>query len=227
MSTALARVRANACRTQRKDIAIWDLLIWAFQRECARIEFNDPVPTDREEIRTVSMEYIMMQRARLGCRVDGGGSSDPHEDADLVANALATLPEGCGGRRMALWLADLARAGRTPQWDIKTMIVPLDTQTNQWGCRAITEDARDLGAQGWPPQPRRNRKGIIVHDAVRYCPVIIRGDAAEVAAARRSYLAWWGALLEIRTTFQIRQDLTAHRVTDVMPVKAPWKERGY
>ncbi|AKO96819.1 hypothetical protein MALG_01643 [Marinovum algicola DG 898] len=205
--------RRLAAADARKPIAIWDLVQWAFRAECARIETGSGP-------RTMSGTGYVMAQLEVG-RVDGGGHSLPHHDADLVADALAHLPEARGGLRMALWIAELARVGRVPDWmpDAHPRVVPVETHTNRHGVRARTEEARD-----WPPQPRRNRKGVVVHDRVMCCPVVIRPTADEIAGARRDYLRWWDALWEVRETFMIYNNLTAHAVTDAMPLRAPWRD---
>ena len=197
-----------------KRIAVWDLIQWAFRAECARIETGAGP-------RTMSGTGYVMAQLEVG-RVDGGGHSLPHHDADLVADALAHLPEARGGLRMALWIAELARVGRVPDWmpDARRRVLPVDTHTNRHGVRACAEEARD-----WPPQPRLNRKGVLVRDAVMCCPVVVRPTAVEIAGARRDYLRWWDALWEVRETFKVYNNLTAHEVTDVMPERAPWAPR--
>lgn len=212
----------------KRAIGIQELLVWAFRRECAQLDFPG------EEFRASGYGYAsstvrIIQHEQLGCSVDGGGRSEPHPDADLVASAVAVLPETVGGRRMAISIVEWARSDSAPDWmpGATPRIYPADTHTNRHGLRAKTEDAAGLGASGWPAQPRRNRKGVIVHDKVLYSPVIIRPGAADIARARRVYLDWYRALSELRCTFQIAGDLTAFEVTDQMPVRAPWRIRGW
>ena len=99
----------------RREISIQRLLEWAFADECASIDFEDP-GTLAHGYGQVGNAYLMAQRGALGCRVDGGGRSWPDHDADIVASALAVLPEGCGGRRMAVAMAEWARAGGPTRW---------------------------------------------------------------------------------------------------------------
>ncbi|WP_243612942.1 DUF4637 domain-containing protein [Shimia aestuarii] len=223
-----AMVARSAIRPGRgglkTQVSILELVGWAFQREKASLNF-DPINSIRGvKAQTRSSCALIAEHERLGCRIEGGGSSEPHPDADQVADALANLPEGHGGRRMAIWIAELARAGGVPDCmaHVKPRIVPLETRSNQHGVRAVTEDAAHLGATGWQPVARRNRKGAIVHDAVAYCPVRLRPSADEIAAARRQYLGWWGAMLELRDTFRIYGGLTAFEVTKAMPPMRPW-----
>ncbi|RAK11258.1 hypothetical protein ATI53_105116 [Salipiger aestuarii] len=60
-----------------------------------------------------------MQRATLGCKVDGGQhkmGNNTHADAEVIAATLAGLPDSVGGIRMATRVAELALAGLTPDW---------------------------------------------------------------------------------------------------------------
>jgi hypothetical protein len=186
---------------EKTPVGIWDLLQWAFRNECARVEF-DEVGAVAGGARGFGIEYVLLQQQVLGCRPDGGGTSEPHHDAEIVASAVSCLPEHVGGRAMALQIGDLAKAGRMPDWmpDAQPRVYPVATQTNRWGCSAKTADADMLGRDGWPRQPRRNRKGVIVYDPVKYCPVVIRPTPDQIGRARRAYLAWYGALLELRAT---------------------------
>ncbi|PYG33111.1 hypothetical protein [Pelagimonas varians] len=208
----------------KKPVSIRDLLQWAFRSECAQLDF-DEIGSETGGRAGVGIEYVLMQQSILGCRPDGGGSSEPHHDADIVASALSALPDSVGGRSMAISIADLARVGQVPDWmpNAQPVIVPVDSYTNQHGCQAKTADSAGLGCDGWPKQPRRNRKGVIVHDAVSYCPVVVRPTVSQIARARRAYFAWWGALLELRASLQQQSMLSRFEVTNDMPELEPWK----
>ncbi|MFY1707421.1 hypothetical protein [Tritonibacter scottomollicae] len=219
--TVTMRSGAHGIATKR-SVSVLDLIEWAFQREKVGIDF-DEIERETGAKPGVGMEYILMEQARLGCRVQGGGTSPAHHDADIVAGTLAVLPENCGGRRMAIWIAELARSGRVPDWRAEPAVRPVATTTNRHGTRARTSDAAELGPSGWPHQPRRKRNGSVLLEPVAYCPVEIRPTAREVAAMRRGYLQWWAALLEIKYALQISH-LTSHVVTDAMPLSAPWKK---
>lgn len=216
-------LRANSGK-HKKEVSILELLYWAFQREFADVSFD--VYRDTDQIPpSYGMEYILMQQAQLGCRVDTSrGSTDPHIDAQMVANALAVLPEG---RHMAIHIADLARVGLVPDWaeDDQPRIYPDEWHVNRYGKRGKTNRASRLGSAGWPDQPRRNKKGVIVHDEVKFTPCHWHPTGAGIARARRDYLGWWGALLSLSTTFQICNNLTCYWVTDEMPPMSPWKKK--
>ncbi|MEX5600945.1 hypothetical protein [Pseudophaeobacter sp. C1-32P7] len=223
----LGRCRNDQARERtgpggKVEVGVWELICWAFQREKVGVDF-DEIERETGAKPGVGMEYILMEQARLGCRVQGGGTSPAHHDADIVASTLAVLPENCGGRRMAIWIAELARSGRVPEWRAEPTVGPSATTTNRHGTRARTSDAAELGSEGWPHQLRRKRNGSAVMEPVPYCPIEIRPTAREVASMRRGYLQWWSALLEIKYALQISH-LTAHVVTEAMPLSAPWKK---
>ncbi|QPM89369.1 hypothetical protein [Pseudooceanicola algae] len=200
----------------KREVSILHLIEWAFQREFASIEFDDVMASMPGQAPAFGMEYVMIERARLGCRVDGGGRSDPHPDADAVAAALAVLPEGCGGRQMAVTIAELARLGTMPDWGkgLKTRCVPVGWQSCKHGMFAKTERVNDV---------RYFYRGRWREVESRMCPVIIVDDARRLASLRRRYLLWWGALLDLRESFRLYGGLTSHSVTLDMPPRRPWE----
>ena len=89
------------------------------------------------------LEYVLLQRAALGCKVDGGQhkiGSYTHPDAEVIAATVAGMPDSLGGIRMAIRVAELARAGLTPDWmpGVVPRCVPVETKRNQHGERATT-----------------------------------------------------------------------------------------
>ena len=71
----------------RRDISIRAALEWAFGVEKAQLELPEPEGVFREGY-GFGLEYILMQRAALGCRIDAGRhkmGSYTHPDAEVVA----------------------------------------------------------------------------------------------------------------------------------------------
>ncbi|WP_339767156.1 hypothetical protein [uncultured Pseudosulfitobacter sp.] len=200
----------------RREISIQRLLEWAFADECAQVDFED-AGTLAQGYGHVGNAYRMAQRGALGCRIDGGGVSYPDPDADLVASAVATLPEGCGGRRMAVQIAELARARNVPDAfvGVEPRCEPKGWRENRFARRAETQSLGIMIDRSGL-RPRR-------YD-VRVCPVVYRPDGAQVAAARRNYLQWWSALIELRTTFELNNSLSRWFVSHNMPPMTPWKK---
>lgn len=209
----------------KQMISVFDLLVWAFRDECAQLEFDEIAGTSGERP-GVDTIYRLMESARLGCRVDGGGRSEPHPDADVVASAVAALPAAFGGRSMAVMIAEHARAARLPDCliGVKPVYYPAAVVMNRHGERAKMADASDL-ANGWKPYQRRNKKGALVAERSSYCPCYVSPSIQEVQARRRDYLRWWSALLEIKTTFQGFNNLSCWIVSSKMPPRAPWRKK--
>ena len=197
-----------------RDISILGLIEWAFQRECASLDFDELASTAGERP-AVSPLWTLMQRHNLGCTIDGGGRSDPHPDADMVASALAALPEARGGRRMGIWIAELARAGLRPDWmqGAVTRCVPVEMHKNNYGWHAKSEACGSV---------KVTSRGKVRDVELRWCPVTFTPTAQKIASARRAYLNWWDALHDLRFQFQTYGGLTAWRVTDEMPPRKPW-----
>ena len=210
--------RIRPGRAGKVPVSIWDLLVWAFQSERVSLDF-DEMGSAAGERPGVGMEYLLMKRGDLGCSIDGGGRSDPHPDADLVASAVSCLPEGCGGRRMAVWIAELARTGRWPDWGagLTPRCEPVGWRHCKHGRFAVREAWTGPGR--WPEPELGRGFGYA-------CPVRFEGMERERAASRRDWLQWWSALLELQTTFVLRCDLTGFEVTREMPPRAPWKKNA-
>lgn len=198
------------------EVGIWDLLQWAFAIEGAGLDFDEVGVR-----RNVGIEWILIEQARLGCRPDGGGRSDPHPDADIVASALTVLPDAFGGVGMAISIAEGARLGQVPDWrpSPSPRCEPVSWKHTKHGTfaerRLWTGPGRiyTTGAQ--------QRKGFGF-----YCPVFFRDTAAEIGRARRAYLQWWSALSEVRHCLRIGQSLSAFRLSDAMPDMQPWKKEA-
>ena len=103
---------------KKRALGVQALLEWAFRMEQAQLELPVRRGIDEEGF-GFGMEYVLIQRARLGCKVDGGGhksQSYTHSDAEIIAATLAGMPDSLGAKRMAIYIAELARAGMTPDW---------------------------------------------------------------------------------------------------------------
>ena len=184
--------RAGSGRVKRA-LGVQAILEWAFRVEKAQLELPQRRDIDEEGF-GFGMEYVLIQRARLGCKVDGGGhrsQSYTHEDAEIVAATLAALPDSLGGKRMAIYVAELARAGMTPDWlpGVVPRCVPAETKTNQHGERASTIV---VGTE----RVQLCGKWRIIE--VLACPVTWRPHPEQIASARRGYEDWWQALDWVR-----------------------------
>ncbi len=214
-NSGAVRVMRDTMGRVRQEISIQRLLEWAFADECASVDFED------EGTLAVGYGHIgnaqrMADRGLLGCPIDGGGRSYPDADADLVAAAVAVLPEGCGGRGMALQIAELARARRVPDAMVgkRVRCVPVGWRQNQHGGRAATQ----VIGQGVDCSGRKVKKYEVL-----VCPVSYTHTARDIARARRNYLQWRLALMELRQTFVSYNNLSRWTVSSALPSRAPWQ----
>jgi len=214
------RVQPSAGGKPKRAVGVQAALEWAFRVEKAQLELP-PRQDAGDESRGFGLEYVLMQRTILGCKVDGGQykmGSYTHPDAEVIAATVAGLPDSLGGIRMALRVAELARAGMTPDWmpGAVPRCVPRETRENQHGVRAITEvvgTERVLFRGKWRTVE------------VLACPVTWRPHPEQIASARRGYDDWWAALDWVRDGLVACRMLREVGVTTVMPKLKPWSIR--
>jgi hypothetical protein len=211
--------RAGGAKVKRA-LGVQAVLEWAFRVEKAQLELPQRRNVD-EEAYGFGMEYVLMQRARLGCKVDGGGhksQSYTHEDAEIVAATLAGMPDSLGGKRMAIYVAELARAGMTPDWmpGAVPRCVPVDIKRNRHGDRAVSVV---VGTE------KILIRGQLRTIEVRACPVTWRPHPEQIVSARRGYDDWWQALDWVRDGLVAGRMLREMEVTAVMPKVRPWGPR--
>jgi hypothetical protein len=136
----------------------------------------------------------------------------------VIAATVAGMPDSLGGIRMAISVAELARAGMTPDWlpGIVPRCVPAETKTNQHGERATTivvGTERVLSRGKWRTVE------------VLACPVTWRPHPEQIASARRGYEDWWQALDWVRDGLVAGGMLREVEVTATMPKVRPWLAR--
>ena len=164
------------------------------------------------------------QRAALGCKVDGGQhkmGSYTHADAEVIAATVAGMPDNLGGIRMAISVAEMARAGITPDWmpGVVPRCVPMETKQNQHGERAATIVVGFKRIRVRGPTARGTWKAI----EILACPVTWRPHPEQIASARRGYDDWWQALDWVRDGLMVGRMLREVEVTAAMPKVLPWK----
>ncbi|WP_019956196.1 hypothetical protein [Yoonia vestfoldensis] len=202
----------------KRALGVQAALEWAFGVEKAQLEL--PPPTDvTEEGFGFGLEYVLMQRGALGCKIDGGQhkmGGYVHEDAEAIAATVAGIPDSLGGIRMAIRVTELARAGLTPDWmpGVVPRCVPVETRQNQHGIRAVTEV---VGTE------RVLTRGKWRTVEVLACPVTWRPHPEQIASARRGYEDWWQALDWVRDGLVAGRMLRDMEVTAVMPKEMPWR----
>ena len=216
------RIGCTGSAKVKRALGVQAILEWAFRVEKAQLEL--PLPKDvSEEGFGFGMEYVLIQRARLGCKVDGGGhksQSYTHEDAEVVAATLAGLPDNLGGKRMAIYVAELARAGMTPDWmpGAVPRCVPTLVKQNQHGRQVGTVVVATERIRVRGPTARGTWKTI----DILACPVTFSPHPQQIDAARRGYDDWWQALDWIRDGLIHSSMLRELEVTASMPKSQPW-----
>ena len=203
----------------KRSMSVQQALEWAFRVEHAQLELPEPPDTEREHGFGFGLEYVLLQRAILGCKVDGGQykiGSYTHEDAEVIAATVAGMPDSLGGKRMAIRVAELARAGLTPDWmpGAVPRCVPVEMKRNQHGERATTivvGTERVLSRGKWRTVE------------VLACPVTFSPHPQQIEAARRAYDHWWRALDWIRDGLGSGAMLRVLEVMPSMPEARPWR----
>jgi hypothetical protein len=202
----------------KRALGVQAALEWAFRVEQAQLEL--PLRKDgAEEGFGFGLEYVLLQRAMLGCKVDGGQhkmGSYTHPDAEVIAATVAGMPDSLGGIRMAIQVAELARAGMTPDWmpGVVPRCVPMETKNNQHGERARTIV---VGTE------RVKTRGKWRTVELLACPVTWRPHPEQIASARRGYEDWWQALDWVREGLAVGGMLREVMVTAAMPRVQPWR----
>lgn len=205
----------------KRVMSVQQALEWAFRVEHAQLELPEPPDPERGQGFGFGLEYVLMQRAALGCKIDGGQykmGTYTHEDAEVIAATVAGMPDTLGGKRMAIRVAELARAGLTPDWmpGAVPRCVPVEMKRNRHGDHASTVvvgTERVLSRGKWRTVE------------VRACPVTFSPHPQQIEAARRAYDDWWRALVWVRDGLRTSSILRDFEILPAMPKVMPWKTR--
>lgn len=203
-----------------RTMTIQEALYWAFQTEKAQLDF-DEYGAHEFDRPGVDILWIMAERHKVGVTVDGGGTSDPHPDAQVIAAVVEALSDDLGGRRMATQIADLARAHSAPDWgqEDRLALVPCgwDWDDEEGAFVAGTAPTGSLWVWRDHRRHRREMQGQV-------CAVSYTGTAAMITAKRRNYLAWCGALLDLWAVLSRPGMLDTIEISRALPVLAPWRK---
>lgn len=210
----------NTSGRPKREMTVQHALEWAFRLEKAQLELPPPTDSEAAETRAYGLEYVLLRQAQLGTKVDGGRfkrDSYTHEDAEVIAATLLMLPDALGGKRMAIRIAELARAGITPDWmpGVVPQCLPRETRRNQHGVRAVTEV---VGTERVLSRGKWRTVEVLV------CPVIWRPHQEQIDAARRGYQDWVKALGWVSEALRGSAMLREVVVVEGVPKWAPWLE---
>ncbi|WP_313349364.1 hypothetical protein [Paracoccus sp. (in: a-proteobacteria)] len=198
-----------------RPMSIEAALSWAFINEKAQLDFDEYGAHEFDRL-GVDPIWRGMQMQILGTSVDGGGSNPPHIDAQIIAGAVERLDEGLGGRAMALQIVELARARSAPDWGQgdRVAVVPFGWDWDEDIGDFVAFTARTGSLWRWRTKRRQAREA-----RGEVCPVGYTGTARGIAAKRRNYLAWWGALLDLQSSLSGRLHMI--EITDALPPLSP------
>ncbi|MEP2782335.1 MAG: hypothetical protein ABJO67_03380 [Pseudoruegeria sp.] len=204
----------------REIISIQGLLEWAFAVECATLDYDEVGAALGIGLPSVGGECRVAEQLALGARQGQGvrpdtsfGRSYPHDDAEIVATILRNAVDF----GLALRVAELARGCLVPVWDLG----PQRLQPKSWGKR------NHLGQHGKVEVCERIEyvsRGRKRCRQVQYVPCVWVPSVSQIAAARRGYLDWWGALLAVLSGLR-GIELGRFALSDRMPPMEPWKKR--
>lgn len=209
------------------NIYILDLLHWAFARECASIELPSAEIYNMHR-RSVGIEYVLMERAKLGAKIDESrGTSDPHDDAEAVAACVQNIPAQLGGFKAAVTLAELARINSTP--DYMPGAVP-KWEPLRWaknvpkGRTGKAEVFERVYLERKIPHPKNPAKTVTRRKMfdVMWVPCRQSPTRGEIACAREKYLQWWETVDYVRFALTNSGTLREAKLTHHMPPKRPW-----
>lgn len=198
---------------QRRSLSIQSALEWAFGTERASLDFAEAKGDNARP--GISPLWTVMQRGALGCTIDGGGWNPPAHDADIIASTVAHMPQG---RKMALRVADLARAGLAEDWgrDLRPCCLPRAWRgENQFGRLAATEV---VGTELVVGRDGRQRAFPVLA-----CPVTYTATSDSIARARATYHAWCDALAWLAVDLRGRGILDRITITAILPDPEPWR----
>jgi hypothetical protein len=204
----------------RERVSVRLLLEWAFAREKAALEYDEVgggVSVGCDSTRRI-MEAMALSTGEPGSclRVDqSGGRSLPHHDAEVVVSVLRrSVPWS-----VAVQVAELARTCACPRWDIgpQRMVPRAWGNRNRHGVQGKKEKIGEVLTL----KPRRG----LVREPVLWTPVTVEPTASQIAAARRRYLDWRGALMDVQAGLRgVTFDL--FELTEALPAVAPWSKMG-
>jgi len=220
LSTPSATRSSGRAGKVKRALTVQQALEWAFRVEKAQLELPERPDPERGPGYGFGLEYVLIQRAALGCRIDGGQhkiGDYTHEDAEVIAATVAGLPDALGGKRMAIRIAELAHAGLTPDWmpGAVPRCVPVEVKRNQHGERATT---MVVGTERVLSRGKWRTVEILA------CPVTFSPHPRQIEDARRAYEDWWAALSWVGDTLREGGMLRAVEVREGMPMHRPWKK---
>lgn len=208
-----------------RSISIEAALHWAFAVEYATLDL--PLPADAEPSAGVGIEWVLIQRAKLGNVMIQGGRGhvdQTHYDAHMIADVVMMMPESLGGQRMAVFVTELARTGSRPDWMPGAVPVLKPIAWDHTSGMGMTEqvdtyiEARKAPHPRWPGRTVTIRK----RHKVEWTPCKWTPTLHQITQKRYIYSAWHDAISFVwhRLTADCR--LEKIQLNDRLPDPEPW-----
>lgn len=220
MASNFSIQKATPVKPAATSRTVREAIEWAFHAEKASLDPVDASPAPQPS--SYGMEYVMMQQAMLGCKVDRSGHvPEGHHtapQAEYIAAMVGGLPDHLGGRRVALTVAECGRQRCTPDWmaDAEPRLVPQEwAASNQHGRKGKSQ----IFGKARTMVNGRLRVTDVMFTPCRWVP-----SMSEIAFQRERYTEWREALAYLAGAFQDSGMLTFDIASD-LPASAPWRKR--
>jgi hypothetical protein len=198
----------------RQPTTMWQLLIWAYQRQKAHLGEAD-VPTGNRQ--DLSPTAVVVQRLLLGASIDNGGHGfGPSGGSGRACDADALELHGCVLKlgKHARRLIETASVGQAPDWQ---PFYPPARVSPVWRMK------------------RGQRVSVMLYDEnrnpINACKIEITGFAPDRARRwiehhRKIYTKWWAALTVLHDWLAERQPLKRWLIRGVGAEPNPWCAQG-
>jgi hypothetical protein len=212
----------------KRKMSIRMALEWAFMTEYVELDLSDGTPREAVGVDTL---YKLIKRNELGfVRIEGGGKSNAHDDADRISAALTKLALTHNSRKLALMVADCARFGRPVDWmeGAVPKIEPAEWKVRRgYSKQDMAKEAvlRRYVVEKKIPHPKNPEKSFTSRSKVEesWCPCIWTTTLQEIETARADYVRWISALKWVRDELIQDGELETIELTKRLPDPRPWK----
>jgi hypothetical protein len=194
----------------RQPTTMWQLLIWAYQRQKAHLGEGDASTGNRPGL---SPTAVVVQRLLLGASIDGGRRHGPHTGGGSVCDADALEVHGYVLQlgKHARQVIETASGGHVPDWQ---PFYPPARVSPVWRMK------------------KGQRVPVMLYDENRNplnaCKIEITGFAPDRARRwiehhRDIYTRWWAALTVLHGKLAARQPLQRWLIGGVGAEPTPWR----
>lgn len=213
----------------KRQMSVRLALEWAFMTECAFLDLSD----GRNELRpNVGIEWKVIQQMKVSnYRIQGGGRSDAHPDAEIIAAALTRMSQISGFTKLAIMIAEHARNGLVPDWmpGAVPQLEPAEWKRGSRFKRMSKEQVlRRYKVPHKQPHPKYPGQFItrMINVEETWCPIVWPVTLSEIQSARKDYTGWVVALNWLRDKLISDGDLDTIEITERLPTHRPWEQQA-